>query len=424
MHLREALWTKIARPIKGIMYHGYQSLVSVETPASYRFTNPQTQNELARLTAQVIRPLGPTLLSVPAVRSDVAFLESFASEMFARRGTYGWCGTWLGDAYHVLLYAHLQPEIVYDETITQRGLDGFRVLVMTDCDVITQGMYERIKAFQARGGLVVGDDHTAPAIKPDVVLPAYKRTGNAATDKAALLALAAELRKQLDGRYSRYMDSNQPEVIPYLRRYHDTDYVFVVNDRREYGQYVGQHAAVMENGLPAEAVLGIGRPTGYVYDLVESRLLPAQQKRPWLLANVQLGPCDGRLYMVTSRPIALVRVEGPGEIARGQSATLSMAVADAAGRPVDAVVPMEVTIRDAEGRPSEFSGYYAAMDGKLSVRLDVASNDVPGVWQIDARELASGRRAVHYLRVLGPKEWPPSRKPVSKDLANPIQPQG
>ena len=27
--LREALWTKIARPIKGIMYHGYQSLVSV-----------------------------------------------------------------------------------------------------------------------------------------------------------------------------------------------------------------------------------------------------------------------------------------------------------------------------------------------------------------------------------------------------------
>jgi hypothetical protein len=176
--------------------------------------------------------------------------------------------------------------------------------------------------------------------------------------------------------------------------------------------------------LPAEAVLGIGRRAGYVYDLLESRLLPARQQRPWLLADVQLGPCDGRLYMVTSRPIAQVRVEGPREIARGQTATLSIAVADAAGRPVDAVVPTEVTIRDAEGRPSEFSGYYAAVDGKLAVRLDVATNDVPGVWQIDARELASGRRAVHYLRVLGPNQWPPSRKPVPTELANPVQPKG
>jgi hypothetical protein len=285
-------------------------------------------------------------------------------------------------------------------------------------------MYQRIKAFQARGGLVVGDDRTAPAIKPDVVLPSYKRTGNAAADKAALLALAAELRKQLDGRYVRYLDSKVPEVIPFLRRYHDTDYAFVVNDRREYGQYVGQHAAVMESGLPTEAVLSIGRRAGYVYDLVESRLLSVRQQHPWLLADVQLGPCDGRLYMVTSRPIAQVRVEGPHEIARGQSATLSMAVADAAGQAVDAVVPLEVTIRDAEARLGEFSGYYAAVDGKLSIRLDVAANDVPGVWQIDARELASGRRAVHYLRVLGPKEWPPSREPMSKELANPVQPKG
>ena len=424
MHLREALWTKIARPIKGIMYHGYQSLVSVATPASYCFTNPETQDELARLTAQVIRPLGPTLLSVPGVASDVAFLESFAAEMFAGRGTFGWCGTWQGDAYHALLYAHLQPEIVYDETVSERGLDRYRVLVMADCDVITASMCRRIKAFQARGGLVVGDEHTAPGIKPDVVLPSYKRTGDAAADKAALLGLAAALRKQLDGRYTRYLDSNQAEVIPYLRRYHDTDYVFVVNDRREYGQYVGQHGAVMENGLPAEAVLGISRRGGHVYDLVESRPLVAREKRPWLLTDVQLGPCDGRLYMVTSRPIEQVRVEGPGEVARGQAATLAIAVTDAAGHALDAVVPMEVTIRDAEGRRCEFSGYYAAVDGKLSIRLDVAANDVPGIWQIDARELAAGRSAVHYLRVLGPKEWPPGHKRGSQELANPVQPKG
>jgi hypothetical protein len=424
MHLREALWTKIARPIKGIMYHGYQSLVSVPTPASYCFTNPETQDELARLTAEVIRPLGPTLLSVPGVKSDVAFLESFAAEMFAGRGTYGWCGGWQADAYHVMLYAHLQPEIVYDETISQRGLEGFRVLVAADCDVITESMRGRIKAFQAGGGLVIGDDHTAPGIRPDIVLPSYKRSGDAAADKAALLRLAAMLRKELEGRYTRRVDSNRPEVIPYLRRYRDTDYVFVVNDRREYGQYVGQHGVVMENGLPAEAVLGIARRGGHVYDLVGSRPMEAREKRPWLLTDVQLGPCDGRLYMVTERPIEQVRVAGPSEVARGQSAALALTVTDATGHAVEAVVPMEVTIRDAEGRRCEFSGYYAAVDGTLSIRLDVATNDVPGIWQIDARELASGRTATHYLRVLGAKEWPPGHKRVPQELANPVQPKG
>ena len=120
------------------MYHGWQSLVPCDSPSGYRYTHPQTQHELARLVENVVEPLGPTLLSVPGAQSDVAFLEAFASEMFARRGTYGWCGSWAGDVYHVLMYAHLQPEIVFDETIVDRGLDGFRVLVMPDCDVLTE----------------------------------------------------------------------------------------------------------------------------------------------------------------------------------------------------------------------------------------------------------------------------------------------
>ena len=119
MQLREAFWTKISRPIKGIMYHGWQSLVPTDSPSGYRFTHPQTRYELKRLVENVVEPLGPTLLSVPGIQSDVAFLESFSSEMFARRGTYGWCGSWGGDVYHALMYAKLQPEIIFDETVAK-----------------------------------------------------------------------------------------------------------------------------------------------------------------------------------------------------------------------------------------------------------------------------------------------------------------
>ena len=90
MHLREAFWTKIARPVQGIMYHGWESLVPESGESGYRYTHPQTQHELHRLLKEVVEPLGPTLMQVPDRSSDVAFLESFASQMFARRGTYGW----------------------------------------------------------------------------------------------------------------------------------------------------------------------------------------------------------------------------------------------------------------------------------------------------------------------------------------------
>ncbi|MBN1346686.1 MAG: LamG domain-containing protein [Phycisphaerae bacterium] len=399
MHLREAFWTKIARPIRGIMYHGWQSLVPCEDSRSYCYTNPQTQHELARLIDTVVKPLGPTLLQVPGIKGDVAFLESFASQMFAGRGTYGWGRGWGGDAYLIMLYAHLQPEIVYDETIVQRGLDDFRVLVMCDCDVITQAMAERIKAFQQKGGLVVADERLASAIKPDILMRSYERIGKAGQDKAALVERALAFRKQLDARYMRQVDTSDPDVIPYRRRYKGVDYLFLVNDRREFGQYVGQHGLVMENGLPTSTTVAIRRKAGYVYDLVDGGLLATVPKEDKIEVNVTLGPCDGAMWMVTPSPIAAVRVTAPQEVRQGGKVLCRVEVIDERGVPLEAVVPVEVCVRDSEGRAVEFSGYYGAAGGGLDIPLTIAPNDAPGMWQIEAVERASGQRATHYFRV-------------------------
>ncbi|MHB8902093.1 MAG: LamG-like jellyroll fold domain-containing protein [Thermoguttaceae bacterium] len=423
MQLREAFWTKIARPIKGIMYHGWQSLVPTGSTGGYRFTHPQTRYELKRLVETVVRPLGPTLLTVPGVESDVAFLESFASEMLAGRGTYGWCGGWAGDVYHALMYAKLQPEIVFDETVAARGLDGYRVLVMPDCDVLTESVARRIAEFQKSGGLIVGDERTCPAIKPDILLPLTSRTGRADADKAAIQKLAAELRTRLDSGYRRKVDTSSPDILPYLRRYRQTDYVFLVNDRREFGDYVGQHGLVMENGLPEQGHVTLARPGGYVYDLVRHCGVQTSPVSGALAFDVRLGPCDGTLMMVSDRPVDAVRLAGPASVARGSRASWVVEVVDPSGQPLAAVVPLELTIRDSAGRPAEFSGAYAAVDGRLELVLDIAANDSPGAWEIEAVELASGRRAAASMRVEGPQPWPPQPS-ENKDAANAVQPKG
>lgn len=399
MHLREAFWSKIARPIQGIMYHGWQSLVPVPGEGGYRFTHNETQHELARLVKEIVEPLGPMLRQVPAAKSDVAFLESFASQMFARRGTYGWGRGWGADAYLALRYAQLQPDIVYDETIVQKGLDQYKVLVMCDCDVITSGMLAEIQEFQKRGGIVIGDERLTPAVKADILLPVYLRTRKAQEDKAALLTLAAELREKLDSKYQRHVDSSNPDAIAYRRQAGAADYIFAINDHREYGEYVGHHKLVMENGLPTDTTFTIRRPGATVYDLVEHRQIPVTATETGVAVPLHLSPGGGAMLLVTNQPIASVKAQHAEEVQRGQPLPVKIQVLDAQGKPLDAVVPLDIRINDPDGREAEYSGSYGAANGQLELKLDIARNDTPGLWEIEVQDLASGLRGKSYFRV-------------------------
>ncbi|NLT71038.1 MAG: hypothetical protein GXX91_10130 [Verrucomicrobiaceae bacterium] len=401
MHLREALWLKLARPVSGIMYHGWGSLVETDSPSSYVFTNPNTAPELKRLVEEVVEPLGPTLLQVPDPKPEVAFLESFTSQMFARRGTYGWGRGWGGDLYQTVVRAQLQPRILYEETLLKGGLEGVEVLVMGDCDVLTESVVAAVLAFQKAGGLVVGDEELCPAIQPDVKVPRYRRTNVAADDFAALAALSGTLRTDLAAAgYEWPLASDNPDVLTRRRAADSTDYLFAINDKREAGSYVGNYGKVMENGLPSETILRLRREGGgHVYDLLARRALPATSEDGQLVVPLSLGPCEGRLLMVSDRPVEQIQLTGPKNARLGESVEIVVSVTDADGKPLDAVVPVDLRIVDPEGVPAEPNGVYGAAGGVLRVRLDLASNDRPGVWEIRATEGATGREIRTYLRV-------------------------
>jgi hypothetical protein len=398
-HLREAFWTKISRPIQGIMYHGWSSLVPTDEPSAYRFTNSQTQHELTRLVHEVLQPLGPTLKKVPHAPRDVAFLESFTSQMFAHRGAYGWSHTWTGDCYLALLYAQLQPEVLYEQSLLADGLERFKVLVLPDCDVLTKPVVDRILAFQMAGGLIVADERLCPAIKADITLPAYARVNKAADDKQKLLEWASELRSALDPRYTRPFESSDPEVVTVRRRAGESDYLFAINDHREAGDYVGHHGLVLERGLPARTVLRLQRPAGVVYDLVQGGLVPFSRTGTALEIPLELSPCDGRLLLVTPTPISEIRLSLPGDVKRGQAVKVRIEVVGADGQIVPATLPLDVQIRDGDGRTAEFSGFHAAENGQLELNLTIAPNDAQGAWDLQITDLASRLHARGSFRV-------------------------
>ena len=103
--------------------------------------------------------------------------------------------------------------------------------------------------------------------------------------------------------------------------------------------------------------------------------------------------------MVTERRISGIDCDGPRQARRGRQAALDIKVRAGRFGTVDAVVPIELTVTDAEGNAAEGTGFYAARDGRLTVTLDIAPNDAVGTWRIEARDLASGQTATTELRV-------------------------
>jgi hypothetical protein len=95
-----------------------------------------------------------------------------------------------------------------------------------------------------------------------------------------------------------------------------------------------------------------------------------------------------------------VEIQAPQTVKQKQTVAVNIAVVDEAGNTIDAVVPLDVQIRDADGQKAEFSGYYGAAGGKLQLNLDIAPNDARGMWQVAVTELAAGATSYAYFRVI------------------------
>ncbi len=390
-HLSIAFWSMVSRPVQGIMYHGLWSLDDKwkGNRWSYCYTNSETKVVLKNLIDTVVTPLGPTLKQIPDLPADVAFLQSFTSEMFAGVGEFGWGHGWTNDAYQILRYARLQPKVVYEESLLKGALSGVKVLTAVNCPVITASTAKIMKQFQRQGGIIIGDENLAPAITPDIVLTRYNRTKNSDKDKAVFQQKAAALTQELKGSYAPYAVSSDPDIMVRVRRYKDCDYLFVYNDKRTYGDYVGQFGLVMEKGLPVSGTVSVSK-AGTVYDLINHQKIDADSRKGF---EVKLGPGEGKVFMISPRPMDKVMLSVPASVARGGEVPVEVSIN------VTGIVPLQLTVTDPQGGKSEFSGYYGVKDGQMRVILNIAANDAPGEWHVEATELASGKSAAKSFTV-------------------------
>lgn len=330
--VREAMWSVFARRVDGIGFHGWNALYGKSAKSAsdgYCTTNPDTRCVIEEAFRAVGEPLGPLLRAVPERAPKVAVVESYASMILGARITWD-CGGKFEDYGLALTAANLMPASLNEDEIRRFGVpDSVQALVMSQCDVLTRKCYERLVAFKKRGGRIFADSELCPALTADAALPPIVRAfpetksdhdeGNgevvstADAREMSIRAAAARLKELVGPHAAPYVDSDKADILVSVRSYRSADYVFAINDRRTYGDYVGAWKRVKEKGLPNSGTVTIGRAAGAVYDLVRHCAVPFKSDGGETLVNVCFATNDGRLLLVAPRPLAPLSISATAD---------------------------------------------------------------------------------------------------------------
>lgn len=413
--LKESFWMMLARPLEGVVCTSWPALRATDSSSSVRVTHPQVYNAFSDVAENVIRPLGPMLARRQKLPSSVALLESFTSQMMAGRGLYRGGSPRTLEVWHALQRAHIQTDIVYEETLLAAdGLEGRNILVMTDCDVLPEGLVGKLKQWQKAGGKIVADENLCPALKVDALISGQPASGVPTSEGGRVAEASVSSPKppaqplplfESLGRLFRELGCHpkltcdNPDVILHSSRCGAATVLFVINDRREAGTYVGQHGLVQESALPASTMLNLGRDSVNVYDLTRSAFVLPKRHDDGFIIPLNLGPSEGRVLLLSASPLLEMNLDLPETATCGNIAEARITLLTTGGKPMPAAIPVAVRIRDADGARAEWDGYHVVENGELTLRLELARNETPGTWEVHVRELASGMETVKWMKL-------------------------
>ena len=392
--LREALWCDISHRVLGLMFHGSGSFFPDEPRSkSYRFTNGETQYVFKEMVFSVLKPLGPVIKRIPERLPEVAILESATASLYApEHMSSGWSSKWTADLHLALQWAHIQPSIIYeDHLLTGKKMENVKVILLPGCEVLSENVLKKLLELQNRGVILIGDEFLLPALMPDYRVTSVQRTSDPVKSKEKLQKLGRKIADVLKDHYKSPVGASDPDIVLRRRGNDKADYLFIVNDKRTFGDYLGPWKLVMEKGLPASGTITVDHPVKAVYDLVRHTPLDFKNTETGISFPVELAPGDGKMLLLLDQRIASLELQIPAQSpARKEPFTLTCSALDETGSGIRAILPMEVKIVDANGTRLPGSGFYAAENGRLVINEILATNMSPGKVTVTVKDLASG----------------------------------
>lgn len=430
-------WINLSRAPKMMGYYYSSACQPPGKPGDFRVPY-ETSLQIKELAEKVYKPYGPMITNLEVAPRRVAVLSSAASIVHrAERSVYGYANTQIYHFYTVMAMAHVQADVVFDETIERFGLDEYDVLVLAQCDTLTETVYDHVLRFRERGGIVIADQFLRAdvpgAIKFDFDFTYRKKVSadaivkneiytewndhlqpesaemskvqgiTALDDQKFMETYAARLKKKLAGIIDPDVDCDSPKVLFNMLKKGYVRYLVAINDNRTYDERVGQYKAVLGKLLPQSTTVRIKRkgPNGlFAYDVLERKPLEVSKVGDVYEFPVQMTELGGKIIALYPRELGSLEIRTAKTIERGATSVIRISMRDDGGAPLSGLQPLEVKITDAAGARSEFSGYYCASDGVLDIDFIAALNDKPARWTVSVVDLTAGLTAQSEFEVV------------------------
>ncbi|MDO9542919.1 MAG: beta-galactosidase trimerization domain-containing protein, partial [Kiritimatiellia bacterium] len=270
-------WLLLARRVDTLSYY-YSSSFNPFMFRGYPLTeweklqfSPATSAAIGRFNTEIIRPLGPLVKSLERPKRAAAVLSSFSSVVYRKspnlNGHYP--TEQISHFYSLLAMNNIPADVVFDEQIEQGCLKDYSALFLPKCDTLTETCWKNILEFKKAGGLVVADQYLRADI-PGAVRVDYDFTYrdrvnanalnlkmnftekddlatrkkrekekveagvDAQEDQRRMEQYAAQLRSAIGAKMDALTDfgADTPTALCHLLRKGQTEYLFVVNDKR------------------------------------------------------------------------------------------------------------------------------------------------------------------------------------------------
>jgi hypothetical protein len=340
---------------------------------------PEVQEEFANLSNTLWEPYGSLMMKWENYPRKVAMINSFASHLYHKGSLHQvrWPGPgWLGDT---LTLSGIPYDTLYDEDFFENGnlLKDYEVVVLPGVYAIPDSAYRQILEFVRRGGIVMADDVCTVEGIPG--MQSFKPEQK------------DEVKKFLRERTTLPVGSKTEDIIWNILEYKGARYLVVVNDKREFGRYLGQWEKVKDKGIAQRADFVVDKDfAGYVIDLTSSKVVDAQNREGEKIFSFEIGPTAGKIFMFVDDVPEKVSVKPrKRSVLQGETLEVTISIEGKNGM-MQGGVPFNYTVVQPSGAVFDISGNSLIENGRYVLSFVIPVNAETGNWRITAKEFSTG----------------------------------
>ena len=391
-----ALHLGFAAKPEAIEIYDLNFLLPTSTP---QFREKHIRAEVSNFAKNIVKPLWSATRHLDREQPRTALMLSFSTQIFNRSYWGGYGNSQANAILNLFWKANIPTAIITEEAVRNGELAKYDRILLYRTSHLPQDVFDAIKKFAAKGGKVLTepDSPWSKLIPGAISYPIEtdkltKTTYYQIMRKDGFTAdvvyaeqqkYAKDLRKfRPDG--LTFADSNSTELYIRTLQSGDCKYVFLMNDKRTFGDYFGKkYKAVFDAGLPLTAEVSL-KTNGAVYEF------PARKKHTLKNGKLTLDfkPTEGKILVIYPEAVAAVKVENTPSFSAGKPALFEISVLNSKQNKLKGIQPIRVVLTKPNGKKIE--QFISAVNGTAEYTYLPGDKELKGKWKLEVTEMASG----------------------------------